>query len=89
MTNAVKLLLYAETTRWQRDNEHLRSGSRPIAASLPSCIASLTYVNNQTINIVSHIVGAMISFLLPMNLYQREFKTTINARMADLVVIPL
>ncbi|KAH0175669.1 hypothetical protein KCU67_g84, partial [Aureobasidium melanogenum] len=71
------LLLYAETTRWQRDNEHLRSGS------------SLTYVNNQTINIVSHIVGAMISFLLPMNLYQREFKTTINARMADLVVIPL
>lgn len=44
---------------WQQDNHYIRSGYRPPSASFKRSFASLGYLHNESVNIYSHLLGAL------------------------------
>ncbi|UNI19528.1 hypothetical protein JDV02_005710 [Purpureocillium takamizusanense] len=82
-----KLLFFHEIPSWQQDNEFILSGYRPTSGSVWISVASLLYVNNQTINTYSHLIGAVIFALLPFYFYYYVFNLPPNAENVDLLVI--
>eukprot|EP00047_Mylnosiga_fluctuans_P005711 m.242244 g.242244 ORF g.242244 m.242244 type:complete len:519 (-) comp13992_c0_seq1:222-1778(-) len=49
---------------WMRDNEHVLTGYRPELVSFRRCFNSLFYVHNETGNIYSHLIGALLFVVL-------------------------
>lgn len=45
---------------WQQDNQYIRSGYRPASGSYWHSAASLGYLHNETVNIYTHLVGALV-----------------------------
>ncbi|KAI8963108.1 hemolysin-III channel protein-like protein Izh2 [Daldinia sp. FL1419] len=69
----VQLLEWDHLPPWkQRGCEHLRTGYRPECASLWSCLYSWSYLHNETVNIFTHIVGAVIFLALPLYVFRTE-----------------
>jgi len=65
-----KLLTYEEIQEWSRDNEFIRTNYRPEKPDYKDIILSLTYVHNETCNIYTHLIGAIL--VLPVAyLYMR------------------
>lgn len=58
-----KLLSFEELPRWHQDNEFIRHGYRPISGSARLSFRSWSYIHNETINIYSHLIPAIV-FLL-------------------------
>ncbi|KAK5988417.1 ADIPOR-like receptor SPBC12C2.09c [Cladobotryum mycophilum] len=85
--NASGLMLFNEIPSWQQDNEYILSGYRPTSGSAWISVTSLLYLNNQTINTYSHLVGAIIFLSLPLYFYEYIFKHQPNAQVDDLLVI--
>ena len=54
------LLKYHEIQPWQQDNEFILSGYRPESFSVSACFASWAYIHNETFNIFSHLVPAVV-----------------------------
>ena len=54
---------------WQQDNEYIIRSYRPSSGCYWKSLASLTYIHNQTVNIYSHIFGAVVFSLLAPPLY--------------------
>lgn len=67
-----KLLTYNEIPGWYQDNENIFYGYRPVSNSAIRCFASWAYVHNETFNIFSHLVPAMLS-LASIGLLRRYF----------------
>lgn len=57
-----KLLARHEVPSWCSQNPFLLTGFRHPADSLPRCLESLGYVHNESVNIYSHLVPAVITF---------------------------
>jgi hypothetical protein len=55
-----KLLSYDEIPQWYQDNDYIRHGYRPESRSAKACFASWLYLHNETVNIYTHLVPAMI-----------------------------
>lgn len=55
-----KLLTYEEIFEWQRDNEYIRTGYRPEKADYKDIFLSLTFLHNETCNIYTHLIGAIL-----------------------------
>jgi adiponectin receptor len=55
-----KLLTYEEIQEWSRDNEFIRTGYRPEKPDYKDMLLSLTYVHNETCNIYTHLIGAIL-----------------------------
>lgn len=68
---AKKIRLYAwhELESWQQDNEFLHSGYRKATNSYRASLSSLSYIHNQTANIYSHLVGAVLFILASIFIY--------------------
>jgi adiponectin receptor len=58
-----RLLNYDQMPEWYKDNEHIRTGYRPISGSARRSFASWAYLHNETINIFSHMLPAIAFFL--------------------------
>lgn len=56
------LLARHEVPSWCSHNQFLLTGFRPTAESVQRCVESLGYVHNETVNIYSHLVPAVITF---------------------------
>lgn len=56
-----RLLSYDEIPPWYQDNECIRHGYRPETNSAPACFASWSYLHNETVNIYSHLIPAVLS----------------------------
>lgn len=54
---------------WQRDNQFIISGYRPASASFRRSFASLAYLHNESVNIYSHLLGALGFSISGMILY--------------------
>jgi adiponectin receptor len=54
-------ILYTDLPPWQRDNIHIHSGYRPASNSYRTSLASLTHLHNETVNIYTHFVGALLA----------------------------
>ncbi|KAL7923828.1 mPR-like GPCR protein [Trichoderma austrokoningii] len=57
------LLSFDELPRWHQDNEYIRHGYRPISGSARLSFRSWSYLHNESINIYSHLIPAIV-FLL-------------------------
>jgi len=63
---ARRLCAFTELPKWYQDNPHILSSYRPVSFSYNACIQSLAYVHNETVNIYTHLVPALIlAFALP------------------------
>ncbi|KFA76543.1 hypothetical protein S40288_01539 [Stachybotrys chartarum IBT 40288] len=56
-----ELLVGSELPSWYSHNSFLRTGYRPITGSVRLCIGSLRFVHNETVNIYSHLIPAVIA----------------------------
>lgn len=85
--NTRSLLLASEVPSWLATNPFLLSGYRPVYGSVTLCLDSLLFVHNETVNIYSHLIPAVIAFASNyfLNLYWRERYPT--ASMADQLAI--
>jgi adiponectin receptor len=54
------LITYDELPTWYQDNEHIIGGYRPESFSTYACFASLTYMHNETVNIYTHMIPAIV-----------------------------
>jgi len=53
-------VLWDDLPSWQQDNHYIHSGYRPASASFKKSWASLGYLHNESVNIYSHLVPAVI-----------------------------
>lgn len=58
-----KLLTSAQVPSWYAHNNYIRSGYRPVTRSVYLCLHSLGYLHNETVNIYSHLVPAIVALL--------------------------
>ena len=79
------LLEWDELPEWQRDIEHLISGYRPPSFSFSRSFQSMLAIHNETVNIHSHLLGAVLFFGLSFVIYQRSSIPSF-ARAPDLIV---
>ncbi|KAG0141403.1 hypothetical protein CROQUDRAFT_51709 [Cronartium quercuum f. sp. fusiforme G11] len=64
-----KTISYEALSAWRKDNIYIRTGYRPELCSYVECIKSIfSYFHNETVNIHSHLWGAVIFFTLVMSL---------------------
>lgn len=55
---------WQEASIWQLDNNYILSGYRPEKADYIEIFTSLTFVHNETCNVYTHLVGALLLPLL-------------------------
>lgn len=51
-----RLLDYHSVPLWYREHDYIRTGYRPVTASVQQCLISLGYLHNETLNIYTHLV---------------------------------
>lgn len=57
------LLSFDELPKWHQDNEFIHHGYRPISGSARISFSSWSYIHNESVNIYSHLIPAVV-FLL-------------------------
>ncbi len=63
LTAKSRTLTWDEVSEWQRDNKYIRSGYRREKADFLEILTSLTFLHNETCNVYTHLIGAL---LLPL-----------------------
>ncbi|RYP70929.1 hypothetical protein DL769_004820 [Monosporascus sp. CRB-8-3] len=58
-----RTVTWQEISEWQLDNKYILSGYRPEKADYLEILTSLTFLHNETCNVYTHLVGAL---LLPL-----------------------
>ncbi|KAI5924221.1 hemolysin-III channel protein-like protein Izh2 [Camillea tinctor] len=70
---AEKLLEWRDLSPWrQHGSDHLQTGYRTECASVRMCFHSWTYIHNDTVNIYSHVIGAIVFLVLPLYIFSSE-----------------
>jgi len=62
-------VLWDDLPSWQQDNHFIQSGYRPASNSFHQSFASLRYVHNESVNIYSHLLGAILFTITGSFLY--------------------
>jgi len=81
-----RLLLWHELPSWQQDNEFILSGYRPASGSLQWSLESLKYIHNESVNIYSHLFGAILFASLPIYMYVNVYPRYASADLGDIIV---
>ena len=63
------ILVWDELSPWQQDNHYIRSGYRAPSNSYSKSWKSLGYLHNETVNIYTHLVGALLAVVAGISLY--------------------
>lgn len=66
------LLTFDQLSPWRQDNHFILTHYRPTTKSFFACFQSLFYIHNESVNIYSHLVGAVLFFFISMSLYAFE-----------------
>ncbi|KAK0712672.1 hemolysin-III related-domain-containing protein [Lasiosphaeria miniovina] len=73
---AVQLVLWRDLPTWQQEGSgHIETGYRPASESLLDCLNSWRYLHNETVNIFSHAVGALVFLALPIYIFSASSTT--------------
>ncbi|KAF2202355.1 HlyIII-domain-containing protein [Delitschia confertaspora ATCC 74209] len=62
-------VLWNELPAWQQDNQYIHSGYRPESNSYLKSAKSLGYLHNETVNIYTHLIGAVLAVVSATVLY--------------------
>ncbi|TIA30256.1 HlyIII-domain-containing protein [Aureobasidium pullulans] len=68
VSNALTVL-WSEIDPWQQDNHYIHSGYRPASNSFSRSFASLSYIHNETVNIYTHLLGAVAALICSVYLH--------------------
>ena len=60
VANPHGLITYAELPEWYKDNEYILAYYRPESHSWLSCLRSLFYLHNESVNIYTHLLPALL-----------------------------
>lgn len=63
------ILVWDELSPWQQDNHYIQSGYRAQSNSYYKSWKSLGYLHNETVNIYSHLIGALLAAVAGIALY--------------------
>ncbi|KAH7077561.1 hemolysin-III related-domain-containing protein [Paraphoma chrysanthemicola] len=63
-------ILWHEIDTWQQDNHYIISGYRPQSNSYRKSFKSLGYLHNESVNIYTHLLGAIAILISSLVLYQ-------------------
>ncbi|KAF1842221.1 HlyIII-domain-containing protein [Cucurbitaria berberidis CBS 394.84] len=64
------ILLWDELAPWQQDNHYIQSGYRAQSNSYSKSWKSLGYLHNETVNIYSHLIGALLAAVSGVVVYR-------------------
>lgn len=70
---------------WQRDNQFILSGYRPASGSFKKSFASVTSIHNESVNIYSHLIPAVIFALSSVILYNALEPRYSSSSLADIM----
>jgi adiponectin receptor len=62
-------VLWNDLPSWLQDNHFIRTGYRPASNSFQKSFASLGYLHNESVNIYSHLLGAILFSISAVLLY--------------------
>ncbi|RAO64775.1 uncharacterized protein BHQ10_000787 [Talaromyces amestolkiae] len=79
-----KLLHWDELPPWLQDNHYIHDGYRPASSSFLVSFHSLTYLHNETVNIYSHLLPALVALPAGIRLYQVLAPRYQSATQADI-----
>jgi len=88
-TNAVRntTLTWLEIPEWQRDNGYILTGYRRVQNSWRGCLASVFgYLHNETVNIHSHLGGALLFIAFMCTFHQVYFVHYDSATVTDVTM---
>ncbi|KAJ9610334.1 hypothetical protein H2200_005111 [Cladophialophora chaetospira] len=80
------LLRWEELPQWQRDNEHILTSYRAPSNSWRGSVASIFALHNETVNIYSHLFGALLFCLLPLYTLREVYPRQADADLWDVMV---
>lgn len=80
------LLFWDDLPDWRRDNAFIVSGYRQSRASYFHAFQSLFYMHNESVNIWSHLLGAIVAFVSAAYLYAVIHPRYNPATRADVLV---
>lgn len=66
---AYALLSWDDLPAWRRDNVYVQTGYRPTSHSYIASFASVLAIHNESVNIWTHLGGAIVAALLGLTLY--------------------
>ncbi|KAK3990991.1 hemolysin-III related-domain-containing protein [Cladorrhinum sp. PSN332] len=84
--STIKHVLYHDLPEWRQDNAYIISGYRPTSNSFSLSFSSLLYLHNETINIWSHLLGAVLFTICGFSLHSLIRPRYAFASSADIVV---
>lgn len=62
-------VLWDEIPQWMRDNQYITTGYRPESNSYSKSVGSIFYLHNETVNIWTHLLGAVLAVITAMFMY--------------------
>ena len=62
-------VLWKDVPQWMRDNQHIHSGYRPASNSYWTSATSLGYLHNESVNIWTHLIGAILAAVAALVLF--------------------
>lgn len=77
-----RLLHWDELQPWQQDNHFIHRHYRPASNSILTSLHSLTYLHTESVNVYTHLLGALCFVLLCIPFYQAlkpRYATASNA----------
>ena len=80
-------LSWNQVEPWQQDNPFITSGYRAATNSYLRSLQSLRYLHNQTVNIWSHLAGAIVYAISAIVLYWTHSDSLAKASAFDLMLI--
>ncbi|GAD99138.1 haemolysin-III channel protein Izh2, putative [Paecilomyces variotii No. 5] len=80
-----KLLHWDDLPPWQRDNHHIHRGYRPASFSFLVSFQSLAYLHNETVNIYSHLLPALLAIPSAFWLHRTLTPRYETATQADII----
>jgi len=66
---APRLLAWRELESWRQDNQYILASYRESSNSFKKSFHSLTYLHNETVNVYTHLLGAVAFSLVGVSLY--------------------
>ena len=86
LVDGFRLLLWHELPTWRRDNKFILAGYRPASGSFCQSLKSLGHIHNETVNIYTHILGAVLFGTLPFSMYSKVYRQYTNTQLGDIIV---
>ncbi|ORX88625.1 putative hemolysin-III channel protein Izh2 [Basidiobolus meristosporus CBS 931.73] len=81
------LLKFSELPKWMRDNNYILSGYRAPTSSYWKSAQSLFYIHNETGNVYSHLLGAVLFFIVAIFTAAKIFPQFETTHWSDFAVM--